>query len=542
MAARRSDESRAFELLKLKQQDREVLRVEHRLSIDYLKNRQVADVEQQLLERFEASQLGKGGQEIYPVTIPLTERYVAEAANAYNGFVRRYLVDSEGAKSDATRRQTDKLLRALERMRYDERLHAVERYTVLLRLCCLWFQVKRRQVRPVVVFPYQVSPVLPENAVNIDPADPDDYLGFVIEQEWDREAPLTAKSARRYAYVKRDGTLFYESTEPGRVGDVLGRQPNVFEWEQTDDDGTKRRPGRTLTFWHESLNVDELIPMADATIARANRELNVSWSVLLDTIRFQSYSTPVMKLTNADSPVAKRRHGARFPVVLDITEDYDYATAAAPYSQTVEALSHFARFMAAMKRQSPNDFSIEGAKAISGFAKKVDSLPKIEQRHERIVVLKYLEEHEAGPPLIAGLVSTGELDAEARQMSLRTQFGDMEFPDTADEQDKRISVRIKHNLTTPVEILAKETGMSLKEAEERIRENARINKELGGSARPAGDDDEPGDLSRRVAGAGRQPPGQGGQPPAPGAAGQGPGAERGASGAAPGEPADDGAE
>ena len=54
---------------------------EEQLAIDYLENRQLQDTIAQIRRRYNRQQSGPSGQEIFPITIPLTERYVSEAAS-----------------------------------------------------------------------------------------------------------------------------------------------------------------------------------------------------------------------------------------------------------------------------------------------------------------------------------------------------------------------------------------------------------------------------------------------------------------------------
>ncbi len=474
----------AAALTGLRRKNRDELRVEYDTAIDYAENRMRDDVEQALLERFPNSQAGDLGQQIYPVTMGLTERYVAEAANAYNRPVTYTLVGEDGKESDATREQTDKLKRAHEDCARGERMHRNEQVTVLLGSSAVWYQAKRGNIAPVVTLPHDVYEVVPEDLRQHDPSDPEDYEGFVVELRGGENDVMRGARARSFAFVQKEETTFFTGPDPWSPDKITGRYKNPYAWNQAEDGVTpaglvstheREAPGQMLTFWHRRFPIGGVITQTDADIVHANRELNILWSVLFDTLRFQAHATPVIKLSNPNSPQATMRHGARWPVAIGLLESFDYAQAANSYSDQVDVLKAFARMLAIAKRQSPNDFSIDAASAASGFAKLVDSLPKLEARQERIRRLMHMEQHVAWPRERAILVRLGRLDKSVMKMRLRAQFADVEFPETPDETAKKLETDIKYNLTTPAKILAKRTGVSLEEAQTIIDENAAAN-------------------------------------------------------------------
>ena len=231
-----------------------------------------------------------------------------------------------------------------------------------------------------------------------------------------------------------------------------------------------------MTFWHRRVPLGELIVDTDPDIAYANQELNVAWSVLFDTMRFQGFATPVKKLNNPESPKARQRHGARFPVVIDINESFEYAVASVSYTEQVELLKTFSKTLAISKRMSPSDFSLDQQSAVSGFSKIVDSLPKLEARAERIRRLKYMEEQEAWPRNRAIMIRLGILDKASEQLSLRVKFADVDFPMSADEDIKRLDSDLKNNLTTRAKVLAERMGIGTEEAKKAVEENIEENK------------------------------------------------------------------
>src|SRR3990167_824585 len=84
-----------------KREARRNLKRLYQLAIDYHENRQRDDVEKELAARFPSSQQDDPGQRIFPVCVPLTERFVAEAANAYSKPMQRELVLPDGSTNES---------------------------------------------------------------------------------------------------------------------------------------------------------------------------------------------------------------------------------------------------------------------------------------------------------------------------------------------------------------------------------------------------------------------------------------------------------
>jgi len=458
-------------------------------AVDFLEGRQIEHTRSELSRRYESAQTVMPTQPIEPITIALTERYIAEAANAYNHPVERTLVDPEtGEESDATRRETDGLHRMLEGTAYDEVLHRNDQYRHAFRPApsLIWYQIKRGALRPVVQFPHNVYPVIPDSPAFTDAADPRDYAGFVVELFHGAESD--EGQVRTFAFITAAQVVFYEGS-PNQMERQLSSFANTLEWDQVidepviDADGdvtsfntTEQRVGlQPLTFWHHSLPTGTLLPNTDTDIVHANLELNIAFSALFDTISYQGHATPVFGLNNPNSPKARRRLGVRFPQVLDVNETFNMVSAATSYSEQVQVLKDFVKLIAISKRMSANDFSLEGAPALSGFAKIVDSLPKLEARSENIKRLTYLEEEIAAPRLIATGIRLGFMSEAARSMRLRARFADVEFPKTEEEKTKELDRKLKHNLTSIAKEVARRDGISITDAEKVIEENREQN-------------------------------------------------------------------
>lgn len=464
-----------------------------RRALDIIENRQRVHTQSELRRRFPRAQRGRPGQEIMPVTINIAQKYVSEAANAYNKSVTYRLVDENG--NDAPDELTSQLNRALG-YRYQEAMHSNERLTVALDTAELWYQARRKTVRPVHVLPGDVHPVLPKSKAFFSRTDPDDYDGFVVELHGSTREKATGGGQRDFCLLTNAQQIFYSGMRPDQVAEVHSYHDVPYMWEQVWDEYDEatdsfkmeegEKPLQMLTFWHRDDQIGELIPSGDSTIADANIELNVMWSVLFDTIRFQGFSQIVLGLANRNSPKARMAWGPRFPLVLQGggIESADMLSAAPSYSQQVETLQAFVKLLAVAQRMSPADFATDAERYSSGFAKLVDSLPKIEAREERLRRLTYMEEEVAWPRIAAILTHNDVLDKAALNYRLKVEFDGVHFPMAEDERTTRHEFDLKHNLTTPAKILAFEKGITVKEAEKEIAENA----EKNASMKPRGEE------------------------------------------------------
>lgn len=470
---------------KIKNEGRRDMKASYDLAVDYMNCKMIDDVRHLLLDRFPSSQHGNTGQMIQPMAIPLTERYIVEAANTYDKSVKRTLSWPDGSTDKTTEEETDNLNRELDGILYDEVMHKNEQLTELLKCDAVWYQWDSLlgELDPQIILPQNIYPVAPDDGHHINPSKPAHYLGYNVELFWGDE-DINQAQERTFAFVSRGQTFFYKG-EPDKIDKSLGEpHPNPFTWMQVPEGEYNTRPGNEkelplmpLTFWHRDRQFDQLIPDHDVDIVHANREINVALSVLFDTIRFQGFDTPVKKVNNPNDPKARQRHGARFPVVLEINEAFEYMHSAVTYNEQVEVLIKFVKLMAMLKRMSPNDFSVEGQKATSGFAKVVDSLPKIEARSKRLRRQKHTEEKVAWPRICSILTWAGRLGPKARQMKLNVSFEDLTFPKTPQETKTEIETNLKHDLTTRAKIIAERENISVEEAEEVLAQNKEANQQ-----------------------------------------------------------------
>jgi len=467
--APQSEEAIRAALREAKRLARKRMGAEFDLAIDYLENRQIEDVRGELSTRYRRTQAGEAGQRIEPVCLPLTERYIAEAANAYNRPVMRSLVNESGEEDEEA---TKALRAALEECAYDETMHRLEQLTILLGSCGLWFQAKRGMLRPVIVYPHLIHPVAPVDARAFDPADQDDYQAFVVSvsNAAQGEKPVT------WCSLSPADHTYYEASDPYEPRRFLETYRNPFAWPQmvdTDDSRGKlmaNAPLQLLTIWHRRKPVDDLLADCDPEIVYLNRELNVQWSVLLDTMRTQGWAQMYLKLIDPSTPPAAVSYGSRFVLPLSPGEEMGSLNAGNDYGGLVETLKAALRTFAMCKRMSPSDFAIDGSGPESGFAKLIDSLPKIEARQERIRRLVSMEQR-AWPRIGAILRYLGKLPGDPTKLKLRVEFADVEFPRTVAEEAQAQEHEFRHGLSSPAEVLMKRLGITREEAEGRLTEN-----------------------------------------------------------------------
>jgi NACalpha-BTF3-like transcription factor len=137
----------------------------------------------------------------------------------------------------------------------------------------------------------------------------------------------------------------------------------------------------------------------------------------------------------------------------------------------VDVISKYVRLIAVCKRLSPNDFASDGIAPASGFAKLIDSLPKIEARKERIARLKAIEEHSAWPVNCAILVWAGVLPESAKTMKLRVQFSEIEMPKSESERSQANTTDVQLGITSPIQLIMERYGLSEEAATEAYEKN-----------------------------------------------------------------------
>ena len=468
-----------------KAQARERTEDEFDLAIDYLEGRQIEDTRSELNSRHQNAQNGSRGEIIHPVIVPLTERYVNEAANAYNRPVKRELVNEDGTVNDeATKALTDEL----KACGYDEIQHRREKIEILVGTCGQWYQAKRGQLKPRIVLPQRIHPVLPEDSRFADPADQEDYLGYVVDLINDADDTGSSKP-KQFAMLTRSEHMYFEGRGWSEFLGRMERHKNPFTWPQApDSDDGKSQPDdlplQMLTIWHRSMPCDELVIDTDADIVYLNRELNIQWSVLLHTVRIQGHAQMVMNLTDPDSPPARVAYGPMFALPLGPGESAGYVSATTNYSEMVEVLKAVTKMMAISKRMSPNDFAFDGPGPQSGFAKLVESLPKIEAREDRIARLTRMEEQIAWPRIGAVMRYLGKLPS-AEKFSMKVEFSKIEFPRSVQERTQEEEHDFKHGLSEPAEILAQRKGITVDEAREIVGERKAAQAEQQAQNMPA---------------------------------------------------------
>lgn len=466
-------------------------------AVEYMNGVMLDDVRSELRVRAPKRQSNSNvGSRIQPFAMPTTKRFVDEQATLYNRQVHRKLVrvdpdTGDDIEDDTTRRLTALNNKSLDKGAFDEWLQAAHRRALLLRSCGVWVQGRVGVVQPQPFLPCYVHPRIGEGFIN--KADPEAYAAYEVEiSGWDSE-DLTRASRKTFASVSADEVRYYIGTEPGLKDEVLETTPNPFEWMRRvprDDIGVladvRLAKGNMMTIMRSEIDPDSLLPDTDALVHEVNREINLQLSLIFDTMATQSYAVPVFGVADPYNWRSKLAWGSRNPVKLHAGETADMLQAAVTYGEQMTFFRDLIRLLAVMERMSPNDFSTDGVAPASGFAKLVDSLPKLEQRDEIITRQVHYEEQELGPRVVAAQVYMDNLPSEALHLQWRVSFSELGFPKSEDERAKRIETDVKHNLSTPAEVLSREKGIDRDRADEQIEENRAVNKSASTSVQVPG--------------------------------------------------------
>ena len=455
------------------------------VSVDYLEGRQREDTMRELTLRYPKMQARGKGQWIEPVTCPIVQRYTNDQATAYNRRVRRHLVDQDGQETEATKAQTLKLNRALgdDGVAFDEFMHGIERRMVNLGSPGIWWQAKRGNLRPVSAVPQWIYPISPVNDPDSDPADQEDYPAFAVSLAADIE-DMQSANKRAFAHISPAATTMYEASDPYSPDKILGTPTlNPFVWDQTIDTDDKKGklipnlPLQMLTIFHRDRPSGRLFGENDVELALLNREINIQLSVILATIGMQGWGVLALHLTNPEMAPPFIACGPRFGLALAPEEKAEVLHFPNDYAGIVQVLDVIVKLEAISRRMSPQDYSIADntRQAQSGFAKLVESLPKLEARDEHTARLARLERRLAWPRMCSILVYLGKLDESARKMSLVTQFDEISMPQTPQEEVPKNQFDLDNGLTTRAELMAKDTGMTIEEARDRVLANLQEN-------------------------------------------------------------------
>lgn len=460
----------------------ETMAAEFDVAEDYAAGRMRRDVERELLDRYPETQTGAKRQEgVQPQAIPITQKFLEESATLYTRPVTRELVDEDGRTDDAA----TEALRQLLGESYNERMHQIERRVVLMQSAAGWFQARAGKLRLVSYGPQKVTPIKPDETTWFDPGSQDDYQAFATElaEVGDKKDDLGT-----FAYVERAQTVFYQGQSRDKPG-ALDAHPNPFAWPQTvdTDDGrgaTAELPLQMLTAWHDRLPERQILADVDVPIVDLNRELNIQWSLLLDTIGHQGWTQMAAQVTDPSNPPSVVQVGPRNVIVLGPGETLQAIDSATNYTGLVEVLTAFVQVLAQSKNLSPNDFALTGATApASGFAKLIDALPKVQSRQRLGERFARQEATIAWPRIAVIGRHLGAFTQSIEQLSrlrMRVNFADLDIPRSVDEQSKQHEFDLKHGLTTPAKLLAEREGITVDEAQQQIDEN----RAAGGAAEP----------------------------------------------------------
>ncbi len=425
------------------------------LAVDYAEGRQLVDVESQLQTRFSFSQSGDAGQEMAAFALPLTQRFIDEQASLYSsGVTRRLVDDNNNVDSEATERAS----RVIEEVAFDQVMSQVEEKGTLLKSCGLLYQEDAEgRFTPEPYWPQNIMPI--ESETHGASWRADTYAGHILRYRFG-EADATRAARNRYALVARAGTTLYEAqaNDPCKMGKILDGRENPY---------ADLMP---LIVWHPTIP-SELIPVTDVPIVTVNRELNVAWSTILHTFRFQHGST-LWRQKGMEDLKAQAPWGPAWPYVTNPDEAVSYLQSGVPWDGLVSFLQSIAQVLMMLESMGPGVLSLEGRQVASGFAKKMDMLPQLKSRAKRETWAVHQER--TNWPLLRTALNRHDSSVNiSESLRLQVTFGELEIPLTIQEQVDQAEFDLAHGLTSEAQILAQRGGMSLDEAQKTIDENKR---------------------------------------------------------------------
>ncbi len=452
--------------------DRKGVRREYDTAIAYLDADMHGDAEDLLAERYSATQRDPDpGNRMEAVTYALVQQYIDEMASVYTGTVERRLVDDEGNEDAET---TDKVLTEMDRTGYDQVLQAMDRRVVLLRSCGIDYGVETGHVNPVIYPPQDTYPVKPTDKI-IDAANQDSYQGYTLDRQLFAQ-PFGFETSRRYTLLEREESTDYIATAPDEPHEVTGGKAASLHWDGdklTDDGrlaGKERQPLQPLVMWHAVRPVGQLVPLGSCAIFRANRWLNVLWTVILDVLRFQAGSTLVIDSMAPETLDPYRAVGHRHPIVNNtaLQETATYLEPGADPAGLAGGLSTFARTLGLSLRLSGDDLSLERT-AESGISRQIANIPKERARAERVKWYTNIETHYAWPRYAACMIWLGRLDEKARKLHLQVSLKPAPLPTNQVERIELEDHDLKIGITTPTKILAERLKIDEDVAREMLR-------------------------------------------------------------------------
>lgn len=127
--------------------------------------------------------------------------------------------------------------------------------------------------------------------------------------------------------------------------------------------------------------------------------------------------------------------------------------------------------------QNPNAMRDEGSTAESGYKARIERLPLEEHRQKMVPIYKPLVEDSLRRLLIVHN-TYAEQGEQVRFASIRWTPGETQLPTDEEAQARTDALLIAKNIITPIDIVMRRDRCSRQAAEETVRENAEINKEL----------------------------------------------------------------
>lgn len=421
-------------------------------ALDYLEGDIRRHVESALSERSREAQATD--QPIEPFAIGMTQKFVEESATSYSGSVTREVINADGSVNDEV---SEAYANACD---HSEFMRMLEQVVLLVKSCGVYYQIKRGKLTPRFAFPHKVTPILSDN-LDADATQLADHDGVVMDL-----------GAKKYLWVGHAeiARMHGDSIKSAKV--VGDPYPIEWTWPQPTDAGVMQSAPLmpfAIAKYRETLTT--LFSSADPDVADANSEINAQWSSLLDTSRYQSYSVPVIQQALSEITRPLRRLGVRWPLPLKLGETFSFANASVAFDQLTSMITTVTQTLSVMRNQNPNDYALVRSSASSGFAKLLDSLPKLTERERNNARWSRFESSQLWPIHCSMLVHMGELPEAAKEMSLRVTFGEYKIPKSDQEEQARLEFEFKHGLNSPARYLAEKRGITIDEAKALIAEN-----------------------------------------------------------------------
>ena len=180
---------------------------------------------------------------------------------------------------------------------------------------------------------------------------------------------------------------------------------------------------------------------------------------------------------SVDEIEQKRMWSVVHPYVTESGETASYLNPGNNWQGLVGLAQAFIKLWGVLQGMVPADFELDPRAVQSGFAKIIESLPKIEARAKLETYAMKQEKREwtrrRNVYLTHGLITSARAGRE--DLVLHTEFEGRVIPKSPDETIKLLEFDLKNHLTTPAGILSSRLNITNEEAQQKIDENKQAN-------------------------------------------------------------------